>query len=232
MKGFWVGLVAGCLLSILLPTIAMAQAGKDPVEDAMDAFEKQVGIAKNRCFLANPMAGNAISCKSKTPATTADCNIVCQLLPGSAPFGVFPPKSMAPIRCVAIVEVTWDGAAWHELEYTRAPTRPTHRPRFIAPHLVRWDQLLIYETFGTTEYALAYSVANSGIPYGHATFSDTEFNDSDWTLTQITPQGMGSISAMRGATGGSHTTSASLTSRPSARRNFPSLSVASWMAPP
>jgi hypothetical protein len=40
--------------------------------------------------------------------------------------------------------------------------------------LVRWDQLLIYETFGTTEYALAYSVANSGIPYGHATFSDTE----------------------------------------------------------
>jgi hypothetical protein len=89
-------------------------------------------------------------------------------------FGVFPPKSMAPIRCVAIVEVTWDGETWHELEYTRAPTRPMHRPRFIAPHLVRWDQLLIYETFGTTEYALAYSVANSGIPYGHATFSDTE----------------------------------------------------------
>lgn len=89
-------------------------------------------------------------------------------------FGVFPPKSMAPIRCVAIVEVTWDGETWHELEYTRAPTRPLHRPRFIAPHLVRWDQLLIYETFGTTEYALAYSVANSGIPYGHATFSDTE----------------------------------------------------------
>jgi hypothetical protein len=89
-------------------------------------------------------------------------------------FGVFPPKSMAPIRCAAIVEVTWDGETWHELEYTRAPTRPMHRPRFIAPHLVRWDQLLIYETFGTTEYALAYSVANSGIPYGHATFSDTE----------------------------------------------------------
>jgi hypothetical protein len=89
-------------------------------------------------------------------------------------FGVFPPKSMAPIRCVAVVEVTWDGESWHELEYTRAPTRPMHRPRFIAPHLVRWDQLLIYETFGTTEYALAYSVANSGIPYGHATFSDTE----------------------------------------------------------
>lgn len=89
-------------------------------------------------------------------------------------FGVFPPKSMAPLRCVAVVEVTWDGEHWHELEYTRAATRPMHRPRFIAPHLVRWDQLLIYETFGTTEYALAYSVANSGIPYGHATFSDSE----------------------------------------------------------
>jgi hypothetical protein len=89
-------------------------------------------------------------------------------------FGVFPPKSMAPIRCAAIVEVSWDGESWVELEYTRAATRPTHRPRFIAPHLVRWDQLLIYETFGTTEYALAYSVANSGIPYGHATFSDAE----------------------------------------------------------
>src|SRR5262249_10914269 len=86
----------------------------------------------------------------------------------------FPPKSMAPIRCAAIVEATWDGETWHELEYTRAATRPTHRPRFIAPHLVRWDQLLIYETFGTTEYALAYSIANSGIPYGHAVFSDAE----------------------------------------------------------
>lgn len=89
-------------------------------------------------------------------------------------FGVFPPKSMAPIRCAAIVEVTWDGDTWHELEYTRAATRPMHRPRFIAPHLIRWDQLLIYETYGTTEYALAYSVANSGIPYGHAVFSDSE----------------------------------------------------------
>jgi hypothetical protein len=89
-------------------------------------------------------------------------------------FGVFPPKSMAPIRCVAVVEVTWDGETWHELEYTRAATKPMHRPRFIAPHLVRWDQLLIYETFGTTEYALAYSIANSGIPYGHAVFSDAE----------------------------------------------------------
>jgi hypothetical protein len=89
-------------------------------------------------------------------------------------FGVFPPKSMAPIRCVTIVEASWDGETWHEFEYTRAPTQPLHRPRFIAPHLVRWDQLLIYETFGTTEYALAYAVANSGIPYGHAVFSDTE----------------------------------------------------------
>jgi hypothetical protein len=51
----------------------------------------QLGIAKNRCFLANPAAGQAVACKSKTPASTVDCNVVCQLLPGGAPFGVFPP---------------------------------------------------------------------------------------------------------------------------------------------
>ena len=89
-------------------------------------------------------------------------------------YGVFPPKSMPGIRGVAVIEVSWDGETWHDLEYTRAMTRPEHAPRFIAPHMARWDQTIIYESYGTTEHALAYSVANSGMPYGHATFSDTE----------------------------------------------------------
>jgi hypothetical protein len=89
-------------------------------------------------------------------------------------YGVFPPKSMPGIRGVAVIEVSWDGETWHDLEYSRAATRPEHRPRFIAPHMARWDQTIIYESYGTTEHALAYSVANSGMPYGHATFSDTE----------------------------------------------------------
>jgi hypothetical protein len=89
-------------------------------------------------------------------------------------YGVFPPKSMPGIRGVAVIEVSWDGETWHELEYTRAMTRPESAPRFIAPHMARWDQTIIYESYGTTEHALAFSVANSGMPYGHATFSDTE----------------------------------------------------------
>jgi hypothetical protein len=89
-------------------------------------------------------------------------------------YGVFPPKSMPGIRGVAVIEISYDGEIWHDLEYARAPTRPEHAPRFIAPHMARWDQTIIYESFGTTEHALAYSVANSGMPYGHATYSDTE----------------------------------------------------------
>jgi hypothetical protein len=60
-----------------------------------------LGIAKNRCFLVNPSAGQSISCKSKSPATTADCNVVCQLLPGSAPFGVYPPTWTAAAGLVS-----------------------------------------------------------------------------------------------------------------------------------
>jgi hypothetical protein len=36
------------LLALSLPQLALAQAGKDPVEDAMEAFEKQVGVAKKQ----------------------------------------------------------------------------------------------------------------------------------------------------------------------------------------
>jgi hypothetical protein len=89
-------------------------------------------------------------------------------------FGVFPPRSMAPVRNVAIIEISDDGETWHELEYRFAMTRPEHRPRFMAPYMARWDQTLIYESYGTTEYSLAYAVANSGMPYGHAAFSDAE----------------------------------------------------------
>jgi len=89
-------------------------------------------------------------------------------------YGVFPPKTMAAIRCAAVVEISYDGETWHELEYRRAPTRPEHPPSFIAPHMMRWDQTLIYETYGTTPHGLVYSVANSGMPYTHAPFSHTE----------------------------------------------------------
>jgi hypothetical protein len=88
-------------------------------------------------------------------------------------YGVFPPKSMAPVRNVAVVEVSYDGEAWHELEYANAATRPEHRPCFMAPHVMRWEQLLIYETYGTTAHALAYSV-NLGQPWSHAPRSDAE----------------------------------------------------------
>jgi hypothetical protein len=89
-------------------------------------------------------------------------------------YGVFPPKSMAPVRNVAVVEISYDGQSWHELEYANAASQPQHRPRFMAPHMMRWEQMLIYETYGTTAHALAYSVANGAMPYAHAPRSDAE----------------------------------------------------------
>src|SRR6266699_2279171 len=38
-----------CVLVAMLPAVVLAQAGgKDPVEDAMEAFDKQVGVAKKQ----------------------------------------------------------------------------------------------------------------------------------------------------------------------------------------
>lgn len=89
-------------------------------------------------------------------------------------YGVFPPKAMAAVRNVACVEASWDGAHWQELEPIIAPTTERSPPCVVAPHHARYAQALIYESYGTTDYGLAYSVAGTGVPYYHALRSEAQ----------------------------------------------------------
>jgi len=63
-------------------------------------------------------------------------------------YGVFPPKSAAPVKCVVVFEVSWDGNDWQECHFKYCPSKTNSRPRFAAPHHPRGDQAMIYETFG------------------------------------------------------------------------------------
>ncbi|HTB78923.1 MAG TPA: lipase maturation factor family protein [Polyangiaceae bacterium] len=91
------------------------------------------------------------------------------------PYGVFPPRSMADVRCVAVVEVTWDGIHWRELEYRFASTRPDSIPGFIAPHHPRWDQGVIYLTYLVTDCGLVWpGLAGSAHPYQQARYTESQ----------------------------------------------------------
>lgn len=87
-------------------------------------------------------------------------------------YGVFPPKAMAAVRNVAVIEASWDDANWVELKPRFAPTTEDDGPVIVAPHHARYAQALIYDSYGTTDWSLAYSVAGTAVPYYHARYSD------------------------------------------------------------
>jgi hypothetical protein len=70
-------------------------------------------------------------------------------------YGVFPPRSAAPVKCVVVFQVSWDGETWHECDFKYCPSNPTSAPRFAAPHHPRGDQAMIYETFGVGDGSIA-----------------------------------------------------------------------------
>jgi hypothetical protein len=82
------------------------------------------------------------------------------------PYGVFPPKTMPPVKCVAIMEATWDGEHWEECKHPFSPTAPNSQPRFVAPHHPRGDQAVVYETFGLRDSSMLHGMIGSGNPYG------------------------------------------------------------------
>src|SRR5207248_2840833 len=63
-------------------------------------------------------------------------------------YGVFPPRSAAPVKCSLVFEVSWDGENFRECGFKYCPSHPRSKPRFAAPHHPRADQSMIYETFG------------------------------------------------------------------------------------
>ena len=48
--------------------------------------------------------------------------------------GVFPPNTGPGIKGSILVEVTWDGQRWHELEFVYALSNAKSPPKFIAPY--------------------------------------------------------------------------------------------------
>jgi hypothetical protein len=70
------------------------------------------------------------------------------------PYGVFPPNNQPGAKVALLVEVSWDLAQWHELDFKYAPSGEHSKPRFVAPHHPRGDQAVIYDTFGLNASSL------------------------------------------------------------------------------
>jgi hypothetical protein len=70
------------------------------------------------------------------------------------PYGVFPPNNQPGAKVALLLELSWDLAQWHEVEFKYAPSGERSKPRFIAPHHPRGDQAVIYDTFGLNPSSL------------------------------------------------------------------------------
>jgi hypothetical protein len=85
------------------------------------------------------------------------------------PYGVFPPNTGPGIKTSLLVEASWDGKRWHELDFHYAFCNEKSRPRFIAPHHPRGDQAVIYETFGLAPTSLVSTTMGPYDPYAFGT---------------------------------------------------------------
>jgi len=85
------------------------------------------------------------------------------------PYGVFPPNTGPGVKASLLIEVSWDGRTWHELEYKYAFSNARSRPKFIAPYHPRGDQAVIYETFGLSPTSLVTTTMGPYDPYTFGT---------------------------------------------------------------
>ncbi len=63
-------------------------------------------------------------------------------------YGVFPPRSAAPIKWIPVIEGTEDGYRWEAYEYWYMPTIETSPPRFVAPLCPHFDHFVFYDAYG------------------------------------------------------------------------------------
>jgi hypothetical protein len=82
-------------------------------------------------------------------------------------YGVFPPHTPPSVKIVPVVEVTWDGDAWHALEHRFSPSVETSAPRLCAPHHERFDQAVVYEAIGLNEASIMRNIVGRWDPYGY-----------------------------------------------------------------
>lgn len=83
------------------------------------------------------------------------------------PYGVFPPNTYPGVKMSLLVEVSWDGKEWKEVEFEYSPSHPMSAPRFVAPHHPRGDQAVIYETFGLNPTSLISGMVGPYDPYAY-----------------------------------------------------------------
>jgi hypothetical protein len=83
------------------------------------------------------------------------------------PYGVFPPNTYPGVKMSLLVEVSWDGKDWKEVEFEYSPSNPMSAPKFVAPHHPRGDQAVIYETFGLNPTSLISSMVGPYDPYAY-----------------------------------------------------------------
>jgi hypothetical protein len=81
------------------------------------------------------------------------------------PYGVFAPNNQPSVKLSLLVEASWDGQQWDELEFRYSPSSAKSAPKFVAPHHPRGDQATIYEAFGLNWTSLISSVVGPFDPY-------------------------------------------------------------------
>lgn len=86
----------------------------------------------------------------------------------TAAYGVFVPRSLAPVKLVPVLEGSDDGEHWHAYEYRYAPTTEHSRPGFVAPYHPRLDQACQYAAYGFNEATLITSLSGTGKPHTFA----------------------------------------------------------------
>jgi hypothetical protein len=81
-------------------------------------------------------------------------------------YGVFFPGTSPGIKCVPVMEFSWDGGeTWIECPFKYATSLPSSAPKFVSPHHHRVDQALIYDVFGGNGSTPVWTITGSFSPY-------------------------------------------------------------------
>ena len=86
-------------------------------------------------------------------------------------YGVFFPGTSPGIKCVPVMELSWDGENWIECPFKYAPSLPSSPPKFVSPHHHRVDQALIYDVFGGNGSTPVWTITGSFSPYYYQPYS-------------------------------------------------------------
>ena len=88
-------------------------------------------------------------------------------------YGVFFPGTSPGIKCVPVMELSWDGQKWIECPFKYATSLPSSPPKFVSPHHHRVDQALIYDVFGGNGSTPLWTITGSFSPYYYQPYSGT-----------------------------------------------------------